>query len=138
MIEGINMKLAPSIRWFPLWLVLFETGIYLSNDMYLPALSEIKNYLSISHESAQLTLAAWFLGASLFYFVLGPLADHYGRRLILLISGLVFIGSTWLCAFSHTLPLLMIGRFLEGTAVTCISVAGYSSIHELFDQKQAI
>lgn len=123
---------------FPLLLVFYEIATYLSNDMYLPALPSIMHDLFTTHSLTQLTITTWCLGASSIQLMMGPLADRYGRRPILFIGGLIFIISTALCAISTNIIFLLIARFLQGTAVCSVTVAGYASIHELFDERQAI
>lgn len=123
---------------FPLLLVFYEITTYLSNDMYLPALPSIMHDLLTTHSLTQLTITTWALGASSIQLFMGPLADRYGRRPILFMGGIVFIISTALCAVSTNITFLLISRFLQGTAVCSVTIAGYATIHELFDQQQAI
>lgn len=123
---------------FPLILVFYEIAIYLSNDMYLPALPEMMRDLSLTGQQAQLTLTLWFLGSATLPIVVGPLSDRFGRRRVLLIGGLIYIAATLLCALTTSMSVLLIGRFIEGSMMATMLVPGYASIHELFEQKQAI
>jgi MFS transporter, DHA1 family, multidrug resistance protein len=75
----------------------------ISTDMYLPAFPAMKAALNAQPGQAQMTLAAWFLGLSVGQLTHGPLADHYGRRLPLLIgTGLYTVASAG-CALSTTM-----------------------------------
>lgn len=123
---------------FPILLVAYEMAVYLSNDMYLPALPTIANDFATDYYYAQWTLTSWFLGASAFQLIVGPLADRYGRRPVLMVGGVIFILATLLCAFSNNLFVFIIARFLQGSAVCSAVVAGYAVIHELFDHKNAV
>lgn len=128
-----------TVLWiFPLLLVLYETALYLSNDAYLPALPAISKEFSSSISLTQLTLTLWFLGSSGIQLFIGPLCDRFGRRPILLIGGLVFILSTIGCSIASNIETLLIARFIQGLSIPTMIIAGYSVIHELFDQKQAI
>ena len=43
------MKTIPKLTWlFPILLVVYEISVYLSNDMYLPALPNMMHDLQIS------------------------------------------------------------------------------------------
>ncbi len=126
------------ITLFPYLLVFYEIATYLSNDMYLPALPTIMHDLLTTHSLTQLTITTWALGASSIQLFMGPLADRFGRRPILFFGGIIFIISTAMCAVSTNVLFLLISRFLQGTAVCSVTVAGYATIHELFDQQQAI
>lgn len=123
---------------FPLLLVLAETVAYLSTDMYLPALPQIANELQTSPSLVQMTLTAWFLGSASLQLFLGPLSDYLGRKPILLAGGVIFVISTLVCALTNHIGVLLFARFLQGTTVAFVIVAGYASIHESFDQKKAI
>jgi Bcr/CflA subfamily drug resistance transporter len=123
---------------FPLFLCLFEVAVYLSNDMYLPALPQIMSELHISSYLAQLTLISWLFGTASTQLILGPVSDRYGRRPIVLIANFTFVLSSMLCAYAGSITTLLIGRFIQGCSVCAVSVAGYAIIHELYDSKQAI
>jgi Bcr/CflA subfamily drug resistance transporter len=123
---------------FPYILIFYEVITYLSNDLYLPALPHLMRDFSSSPAIAQLTLTAWFLGAASTQLIIGPLSDHYGRRPILLSGIILFILSTIACATTHSITLLLIARFIQGSAVCSLIVAGYATVHELYDTNRAI
>jgi Bcr/CflA subfamily drug resistance transporter len=140
----MNMKLNTRSNWlnplalFPFILVFYEVTNYLANDMYLPALPNIANDFKISAHYAQMTLTAWFLGTATLQLILGPISDRVGRRPVLLYGGIVFIVSTFMCAIASNINLLLLARFFQGFSVCAIGTAGYSSIHESFEQRKAI
>ncbi len=123
---------------FPILLVLYEMATYLSNDLYLPALPIIMQELHISSTLAQMTLTAWFLGSASMQLVLGPISDRFGRRPILLWGGVVFVLASLGCGLANNISLMLISRFFQGAVVCSVVVAGYASIHELFESEQAI
>ena len=123
---------------YPLLLVLYEMAAYLSNDLYLPALPSIMNELQISSSLAQTTLTAWFVGSASLQLVLGPISDRFGRRPVLLYSGILFVAASIFCAMTNTISMMIIARFFQGMVVCAIIVAGYASIHELLDSEQAV
>lgn len=123
---------------FAILLALYEIATYLSNDAYLPALPFIVSDLNTSNHLIQLTLTSWFLGSSSIQLFLGPLTDRIGRRPVLLVGGLIFIGSTLGCALTNDVYVLLLMRFIQGAAIASMFVPGYATIHELFEQKQAI
>jgi Bcr/CflA subfamily drug resistance transporter len=123
---------------FPLLLVFYEIVIYLSNDMYLPALPQIMENLGMSSTQAQTTLTFWFAGAAFFPIFMGVAADSYGRKKTLLTGGIIYILATVVCAITMNLQLFLIARFLEGAIIPSMMVAGYACIHELYEEKEAI
>lgn len=127
-----------NIKLFPILLVLYEVTVYLSNDMYLPAVPQLMRDLNIDTHMAQLTLASWFLGGVSLSLILGPISDYYGRRPVVLLGGVLYVGTTLICALTSNINLLLVARFFEGATQCSVVVAGYAAIHELFETKQAI
>ncbi len=123
---------------YPLLLVFYEMAAYLSNDLYLPALPSIMNDLKISSSLAQTTLTAWFVGSASLQLILGPISDRFGRRPVLLYSGILFVAASFLCAIVDSITMMIIARFFQGMVVCAIIVAGYASIHELLDSERAV
>lgn len=132
------MKLSREQFVFPFLLALYEVCAYLSNDAYLPALPTIVEDLKTTHNLVQLTLTTWFMGTASLQLILGPISDRVGRRPVMFIGAGVFILSTLGCAFSHDIHLLLFWRFIQGAAITSIIIAGYATIHELYETRQAI
>ncbi len=126
------------LKLFPFFLILYEFCTNMSNDMYLPALPSIANEFTVSIRLVQFTIAAWFAGDSALQLIMGPLSDRYGRRTVLFGGGILFLLSTIGCAFASTLSLLIVFRFLQGIGVCSMMVAGYASIHDLYDDHKAI
>lgn len=123
---------------FPIFLVVYELVLYLANDAYLPALLDISHYFSIDSTQVMFTLTAFFIGNSCFQLFLGPLSDNYGRRIVLITGGVGFCLGSLLCALSGNFTLVLLGRFLQGLAVSTMNIAGYGTIHALLDEKRAI
>jgi Bcr/CflA subfamily drug resistance transporter len=123
---------------FACLLVMYEMACYLAMDAYTPALPSIKNAFNVSYDSVQWTITAWMAGGIVPQIIIGPCSDHYGRKPVLLLGGLLFILSSIACAMSTTLTQLLIARFFQGMVIPSMLIAGYASVHELLDQQQAI
>ncbi|MEM9242761.1 MAG: multidrug effflux MFS transporter [Pseudomonadota bacterium] len=123
---------------FPWLLVLYEVVIYLSMDAYMPAFPMIARTFGISANITQLTATVWILGGLAVQLIFGPLSDRYGRRPILLFSGVLYVFSTILCAFATGIHIFLIARFFQGMAMPAMFIAGYAAINEYFDSKEAI
>jgi Bcr/CflA subfamily drug resistance transporter len=123
---------------FPFFLVFYEITNYLSNDMYLPALPTMVSDLKITEQLAQMTVTMWFLGTASMQLVLGPISDRVGRRPVLLGGCVLFIITTAICALTANINIFLVARFFQGAVVCSILTAGYSSIHETYEQTKAI
>ncbi len=133
------MKKISKLTWlFPILLVGYEISVYLSNDMYLPALPNMMHDLQISATQAQLTITMWFIGAASTPLVMGALADHFGRRATLLIGGMIYVFATIICALAVNESTILIPRIIQGAMISSMMVAGYACIHESYEHKEAI
>lgn len=119
-------------------LVAYEVITYLSNDMYLPGLPMLTRDFKVSQDVGQYTLSLWFLGSASMQLIVGPLSDRFGRRLIVLSGGVLFIVFSFVCAITEDIVWMLLGRFIQGCTVCSVVVAGYSAIHESYDTKAAI
>lgn len=111
---------------------------FLSLDMYLPSLPGMAVELGFSQDMAQRTLSAWFLGSASVQLFLAPIADYYGRRLVLLSGTVIFILATLWFGFLDCYQLMLVSRFLQGATVCTAIVAGYATVHDVFEGKRAI
>ncbi|MEC8814020.1 MAG: MFS transporter [Pseudomonadota bacterium] len=134
----MNVEKSRSIALYPIVLVIFEVIVYLSNDMYFPALPQISAEFSVSISSVQITLTAWFLGAASLNLVVGFISDYFGRKTVLILSAIIFMLSSVMCSLSGTLTNLALSRFFQGTAVASIAVAGWATVHELMSEDDAV
>jgi MFS family permease len=124
--------------WFPIVLLSYEVAVYLSNDMYLPALPDLARDLRASPDQVQTTMTAWFLGSCSVSLILGPLVDFIGRKRVLVGGNGLFVLTCILCALATNVHFMMVVRFLQGMCVCVVFIAGYASIHEWFSGKKAV
>ena len=88
----------------------------LCTDFYLPALPDLTRQLGTTTPLTQLSLTASLLGLGLGQLFFGPLSDRIGRRIPLLLSLVLFIASSVLCATTSSIALLIVWRFVQGVA----------------------
>ncbi len=123
---------------FPIFLMLYEFALYMSNDMYTPAFPAIANTFLVTEEFVQYTLSAWLLGGAIAQVILGPLSDLYGRRTVLFYGGLLFLLSCLVCVYTNIIEIFMMARFFQGIGVCSMMIAGYACIHETYQDKEAV
>lgn len=126
-----------SLLIIPVLLAFFELAVYLSNDMYLPAVLAIKSDLHTSNSLVQYSLTAWFLGGTLFHLIVGPISDSFGRKPVMFAGGLIFVLSSIICGLTDSIVVLLIARFFQGTTVSVVAVSSYATLHEILDDVQA-
>jgi DHA1 family bicyclomycin/chloramphenicol resistance-like MFS transporter len=100
----------------PVWLIILLGSLSavgpLSTDMYLPAFPTLERSLGSGSGSAQITLAAWFVGLAVGQFTQGPASDRWGRKLPLLVGLAIYTIGSIGCAVSHDLWSFSACRFL--------------------------
>jgi DHA1 family bicyclomycin/chloramphenicol resistance-like MFS transporter len=121
----------------PFLVMLSIATVVFSFDLYIPSLPAIADAFSTSQEWAQLTMSAGILGSSLLTLLLGPLSDALGRRLILLISMVIFTLSSFAAVFSTSIEMLIICRLFQGMGGAAPMVLGFAIIADVYDHKQA-
>ena len=86
----------------------------LATDMYVPAFPIVGSDLGASATEVQLTLTTYFVGMALGQLIGGPVSDQRGRRRPLLFSLVVMALASALCAFSPSIPVMMVARLVQG------------------------
>jgi len=122
---------------FVITLIMCEIIVNISNDLYLPSLPQVQDYFEINYYSTQITVIIWFVGGSCSQLFAAYFADKHGKRTTMWYGVSIFIVSTLFCATAHSYWVFCASRFMQGAAVSIIVVAGYSTVHEVFDDLQA-
>ncbi|ETT59486.1 drug resistance transporter [Paenibacillus sp. FSL H8-237] len=104
----------------------------LSIDMYLPALPTLVDDFGTTAALVQLSLTFFLLGLASGQLVAGPLSDVYGRRRPLLIGMFIYAVSSVLCAFSPSIGLLIVLRFIQGLAGSVGVVVSRAAVRDLY------
>jgi len=91
-------------------------------DAMLPALGDIADELSAPGNDRQLVIGMYFLGAGIGALFPGALADRYGRRPILFLSLVTYIGLSAACMFVPDFQSLLVMRFIQGLCTAGLSV----------------
>jgi MFS transporter, DHA1 family, multidrug resistance protein len=128
-----SQALTPSKRlWMAFVLGALSAFGPLSIDMYLPSLPMLASGLHTSTSLAQLSLTACLLGLALGQLFVGPLSDVRGRRRPLLAALIIYAISSFLCAFSSSIWMLIILRFLQGLAGSAGIVLSRAIVRDLY------
>ncbi|MNB86594.1 Bicyclomycin resistance protein [compost metagenome] len=104
----------------------------LSIDMYLPALPELARHFGTSAALVQLSLTFFLLGLASGQLAAGPLSDMHGRRGPLLIGMLIYTIASLLCAFSPSIGVLIVLRFVQGLAGSVGVVISRAAVRDLY------
>lgn len=102
-----------------------------ATDMYSPAFPQVARDLSTSAGSVGLTLTVFFIGMALGQVAGGAVSDQRGRRLPMVVGGLVCACGAVVCALAPNIGVLMAGRLLQGLGGGAAAVVGRAVLVDL-------
>lgn len=82
----------------------------LSTNIILPSLRSISEEMSVPMRDGGLLLSSFFVVFAMGQLVVGPLADRYGRKWMVLGGLALFALGSFIAALAHSLPELIFGR----------------------------
>lgn len=97
-----------------MYLVLLSALGSFVNDMYTPSLPEMSRYFGCTASQAQLSLTFGMIGLGIGQLLMGPISDHYGRKIVLSVSLIVFITAAVVSVFSPNMTTFLFLRFVQG------------------------
>lgn len=122
---------------FALFLVLYEFITYSANDMIMPGMIQVVNYLHAAPYYVALSFSAYILGDCIFLLFAGFLSERYGKRKVILLGNFLFLFFSILIITAANIHQFIIYRCLQGFGLAVITI-GYALIHEHFNDKAAI
>ncbi|HEC1581121.1 TPA: multidrug effflux MFS transporter [Campylobacter upsaliensis] len=118
-------------------LALMSSIAPLSTDMYLPALSQVKQSFETSEFLTQLSLASFFVAFALGQLIYGPLSDVFGRKIPALMGIFLFMLSSLFCVIIDNIYVFIILRFFEALGGCAGVVIARAIVNDLFELKEA-
>jgi len=109
----------------------------LTIDMYLPALPNIADDLSVSSSVVQLTLTGTLAGLALGQLIVGPLSDSLGRRKPMFAGIVLHMLASALCLFAPNIAVLGVARGLQGFGAAAAMVVAIAVVGDLFAESVA-
>ena len=106
--------------------------------MIMPGMIQVMQAFNAPESTIATSLTLYILGGASLQLLLGPISDAYGRRSIMLLGAAAFCFFTLLIANAHSIDQFLTARFFQGTGLCFISVIGYATIQELFDEMDAV
>lgn len=106
----------------------------LAIDMYLPSFLDIAKDLAVSQEKVQTTLAVFTFGFAVGQLFWGPIADSFGRKIIILFG---LIGSTISAYFLtqvESIDTFYVLRLIQGLCAAAPAVVLGALVRDLFDR----
>jgi len=106
-------------------------------DTYLPSFPDIASEFAVSRSLLSQSLGTYLAAFAVSMLFWGPLADRVGRRLVILISLLVYTLASMACALAGDIDHFLIFRGIQGLAASGGFIAGRAMIRDAHDAKTA-
>ena len=103
----------------------------------LPATSAIMAELATPYEVAQLVLPVFLVANLIAQLILGPAADRFGRRPVMLVSLAVFVLGSLVCASAMSIEMLLAGRFVQGVGGAVCVFLPRAIVRDIYPQGRA-
>lgn len=108
----------------------------LATNILLPSLPGIARAVGVSSAQVTSTITIFLAMFALGQLVVGPVSDHIGRRVPVMIGFVVFFaGSVW-CALADDLSMLLAGRVVQAAGACATSVLSRAIARDLFEGEQ--
>ena len=108
-----------------------------SIDAYLPSFPDIEMEFGVGRAMLSQSLAVYLLAFAISTLVWGPLADRFGRRLVILISMSLYTLGSIGCALAENIEAFMLLRVVQGLAASGGFIAGRAMIRDAHDAESA-
>lgn len=128
-----DQKLTPSLLILILAMIAL---MQLSVDLYTPSFPAIQSSLNTTLSAVQISLSLFMLGFSCSHPVFGPLSDRIGRKKPIIAGISIHALGSFICIFSPTIAVLIIGRFLQGFGIGCCNSVGRSLARDLLSSNR--
>ncbi len=109
----------PARRHYGITLLVLTTAALsysLSQTMVAPAIPAMQHALGVSTTAITYVLTAFLLSASIATPIIGRLGDMFGKERVLVLTLITFGLGSLVCAVSHSIGLLIVGRVIQGVA----------------------
>jgi len=108
-----------------------------SIDAYLPSFPDIEIAFGISRAILSQSLAVYLLAFAISTLFWGPVADRFGRRLVILVSMAIYTLGSIGCALAESADTFMLLRVVQGLAASGGFIAGRAMIRDAHDAEEA-
>lgn len=115
-------------RSFLILLVVLSMLGPLTLNIMSPSIPGLADALGTSKDMAQLTLSSYLFGMALSQLLLGPFADRFGRRPVLLVALGTYVAASCVAAIAPNVEMLVVARTIQSFGATAgLTLAARSS-----------
>lgn len=109
----------------------------LTLNILSPSIPGLAEALSTTKDMGQLTLSAYLFGMAISQLMLGPLADRFGRRPVLLTAIGSYVAASCVAAAAPNVEVLIAARVVQSFGATAGLTLGRTIIRDIYDREAA-
>jgi DHA1 family multidrug/chloramphenicol efflux transport protein-like MFS transporter len=116
----------------------FELLTYMASDMLMPAMLDVTAEFDAAAHHVANAFNLYLLGGVCVQWLVGPLADRYGRRPLLLTGSALFALACALAAGTTSIEAFNLMRLLQGMGLGYVVAVSYPALQEVFCEADAV
>lgn len=124
------------VRLFAVSIMILTAVIWMSLDIYLPALPVLREAFGVSASYLNLTLTVGIVTTAVGTLIGGPFSDKYGRKPVFAVGIGLSVGFTFLCTFADSVEFLIVVRGLAGMGNGIILTVTTAMIKDTFSGRK--
>ena len=119
-----------------IFIILANTIIPFSIDMYTPAVPSLPGYFDTSEQMVNLTLMGFFLCLTVSSLLFGPVSDRFGRKPLLVGSLVAYTAGGVLCAMAPSIIALIGARFVQAIGAGALMAVSMALVKDCFVEER--
>ena len=109
----------------------------LSTDSFLPSMVAVAGAFDVDMGQVQFALASFVLGGTIGQIFVGPLADRFGRRWVLLSGLAVYVVASLAIMMSASMTEMIVLRFVQGLVASTGRIVARAIVRDLYSRDLA-
>lgn len=109
----------------------------LATDIYVASMPQIAQAFGASTASVQLTITCYLAGFALGQIIYGPFSDKFGRRPLMLIGFVLYLGATLACILSTSVAMLVAARVVQALGAAGPIILTRAIVRDLYEGARA-
>ncbi|WP_350333698.1 multidrug effflux MFS transporter [Coralliovum pocilloporae] len=109
----------------------------LAMNIFVPSMPGMADFFGTTYSMVQLTLSVYLGAICICQLIVGPLADRFGRRPVILWGFVLFLIGTLICLFSGSIEMLIFGRLVQGSGGAVGIVLSRTIIRDVYDNRRS-
>jgi len=109
----------------------------LSTDSFLPSMVAVADAFEVDMGQVQFALASFVLGSTIGQIFVGPLADRFGRRWVLLSGLVVYVVASLAIMMSASMTEMIVLRFVQGLVASTGRIVARAIVRDLYSRDLA-